>query len=110
MLRSHKIRFTFYTKSTLRKLLCKPNDRESADESNIAYELHCSNYEAVYFSESKRSSKWPSDEYKRSVKNCEKNETVKHCWEADHNFSWDQRLPNLRQYLVTYHVTFADSS
>ena len=34
-----------------------------------------------------------SDEYKKSVKNCdcEKNEIVKHCWEADRNFSWDQK-------------------
>ena len=34
-----------------------------------------------------------SDQHKRSVKNydCEKNEIVKHCYEADCNFSWDQR-------------------
>ena len=23
--------------------------------------------------------------------NCDKNEIAKHCWEADHNFSWDQK-------------------
>ena len=30
---------------------------------------------------------------KRSVRNydCDKNETAKHCWEADQNFSWDQK-------------------
>ena len=22
---------------------------------------------------------------------CDKNEITKHCWEADHNFSWDQK-------------------
>ena len=22
---------------------------------------------------------------------CDKNEIVKNCWEADHNFSWDQK-------------------
>ena len=22
--------------------------------------------------------------------NCDKNEIARHCWEADHNFSWDQ--------------------
>ena len=34
-----------------------------------------------------------SDEHKRPVSNCncEKNEIVKHCWEADHNFSLDQK-------------------
>ena len=30
---------------------------------------------------------------KRSVRNydCDKNEPAKHCWEADQNFSWDQK-------------------
>ena len=34
-----------------------------------------------------------SNEQKISVWNCdcEKNEIVKHCWERDHNFSWDQK-------------------
>ena len=47
----------------------------------------------VYFRESKRFLKSRSDEHKRSVRNCdcEKNETAKKCWEADHNFSWDQK-------------------
>ena len=34
-----------------------------------------------------------SEEQKRSVRNCncDKNEIVKHCCEADHNFKWDQK-------------------
>ena len=34
-----------------------------------------------------------SDEQKRSVRNCncDKNEIAKHCWEADHNFNWNQK-------------------
>ena len=34
-----------------------------------------------------------SDADKRSVRNCDydKNEIAKHCWEADHNFGWDQK-------------------
>ena len=34
-----------------------------------------------------------SDEHKRSVRNCDcdKNEIAKRCWEADHNFNWDQK-------------------
>ena len=34
-----------------------------------------------------------SDEHKRSVRNCDcdKNEIAKHCWEADHDFNWDQK-------------------
>ena len=55
--------------------------------------MDCSNCEAVYLGESKRSLKLHSGEHKRSIRNCDcdKNETVKHCWEADHKFGWDQR-------------------
>ena len=93
ILRSHKIRSTFYTENTLRKLLCKPKDQVATeDKNNIVYEIDCSNCEAVYFGESKRSLKSRSDEHKRSVRNgdCDKNEIAKHCWEGDHNFNWDQ--------------------
>ena len=94
ILRFHKIRSTSYTKNTLHKLLCKPKDRVATeDKNNIVYEIDCSNCEAVYFGESKRSLKLRSDEHKRSVRNCDcdKNEIAKHCWEADHNFNWDQK-------------------
>ena len=94
ILGSHKIRSTFYTEKALRKLLCKSKDRVAIeDKNNIVYEIDCSNCQAVYFGESKRSLKSRSDEHKRSVRNCDcdKNEIAKHCWEADHNFSWDQK-------------------
>ena len=56
ILRSPKIRCTFYTENTLRKLLCKPEDRVATeDKNNIVYEIDCSICEAVYFGESKRS-------------------------------------------------------
>ena len=43
ILRSHKIRSTFYTEKTLRKLLCKPKDRVATeDKKNIVYEIDCS--------------------------------------------------------------------
>ena len=50
-------------------------------------------------SESKRFLKWLSDEHKRSVRHCdcEKSETAKHCWEADHNFCWDQKKVDDRE-------------
>ena len=50
------------------------------DKINIVYEIHCSNCQAVYFGESKRSLKSSSDEQKRSVRNCDcdKNEIAKH--------------------------------
>ena len=94
ILKSHKIRSTFYTENTFRKLLCKPKDRVATEnKNNIVYKIDCSNDEAVYFGESKRSLKSRSDEHKRSVRNCDcdKNEIAKHCWEADQNFSWDQK-------------------
>ena len=70
ILRSHKIRSTFYTKNTLRKLLCKPkNQVATEDKNNIVNSQYCSNCKAVYFGQSKWS-------FKRSVRNCdcEKNE------------------------------------
>ena len=92
ILRSHKIKSTFYTESTLRKFFCKPKDRVATEYKNIiVYEIDCSNCEAVYFGESKRSLKSRSDEHKRYLRNCDcdKNEVAKHCWEGDHNFNWD---------------------
>ena len=63
ILRSHKIRSTFYTEMTLRKLLYKPKDRVATeDKNNIVYEIDCSYCQAVYFGESKRSLKSRSDE------------------------------------------------
>ena len=94
ILRSHKIRSNFNTESTLSKLLCKPKDRVTTeDKNNIVYEIDCSNCEAVYFSDSRRSLKLRSDEHKRSVRNCncDKNVIAKHCSEANHKFSRDQK-------------------
>ena len=78
----------------MRELLCKPQDRVTTkDKNKIVYETGCSNCEAVYFDESKRSWKLRSNEHERSVRNCDcdKNKIAKHCWEADHNFNWDQK-------------------
>ena len=56
--RSHKVSSTFYTENNLRKVLCAPNDRVATeDKNNIVYAIDCSNFEAVYFVESKRSLK-----------------------------------------------------
>ena len=93
ILKSRKLRSTFYTESTLCKLLCKLKDRVATEDKNsIVYEISCSNCEAVCFSESNWSLKLRSDEHKRSVRNCDckKNENAKHCWQADHGCSWDQ--------------------
>ena len=55
--------------------------------------MKCSDGKAVYFGESKQSFKLRLNEHKRLVRNCDfkKNEIAKHCWEADHNFSKDQK-------------------
>ena len=94
ILRSHKIISTFYTEKTLHKVLSKPKNRVATEDKNtIVYEIDRNNCQAVYFGESKGSLKSRSDEHKRSVRNCncDKNEIAKHCWEADHNFNWDQK-------------------
>ena len=73
ILRSHKIRSTFYTESTLCKLLCWPKDRVAVeDKNNIVYVTDCSICETVYFCESKQSLKLHSDELITIVKewNC----------------------------------------
>ena len=88
ILRSHKIRSTFYTESTFCTLFCKLKGRVATeDKNNVVHEIDCNNWEAVYFDESQRSLKLHLDEHKRSVRNgnCKKNEIAKHCWEADHN-------------------------
>ena len=40
-----------------------------------------------------------SDERKRFVRNCDcdKNEIANHYWEANHNFSWDQKKVIVRE-------------
>ena len=94
ILRSHKIRSTFYIERTIPKLLCKPKDLVATKNKNyIIQEIDCSICETVYFGEQEHYLKSCSDEHKRSVRNydCNKNEIGKHCWEADHNFSWDQK-------------------
>ena len=66
IVRSHKIRSTFYTEKTQRK----PKDPVATeDKNNIVYKNDCSNCEAVYFDELKWSLKSRSDEQKRSVRN-----------------------------------------
>ena len=46
----------------MRKLLWNPKDRVAAeDKNNIVYEIDCSNCQAVYFGESKRSLKLHSE-------------------------------------------------
>ena len=71
----------------------KPKDRVvTKDLNSIIYETGCSKREEVNFGKSKRFLKLRSGEHIMSFKNCdcEKNKIARYCWEADHNFSWDQ--------------------
>ena len=82
ILRSHKIRSTFYNESSFCERLCKLKDRVATeDKNNDNCEIDCINCEAAYLGKSKRSLKSRPDEQKRSVRNwdCEKNEVAKHC-------------------------------
>ena len=48
ILKSHKIRFFFYTENIQGKLLCKPKDRVAKeDKNNIVYETDRSNCKAA---------------------------------------------------------------
>ena len=94
ILKSHKIRSTFYTEKTFVKSFVNQKDSVATeDKNNVVYETDCSNCQAVYFSESKGSLKSHSGEHKRSIRNCDcdKNEIAKYCWKAAPNFNWDQK-------------------
>ena len=72
VLKSHRIRSTFYTESILRELFCKPKDQVATeDQNNIVYEINHSNCESVYIGKSQRSLNSRSDERKRPVRNCD---------------------------------------
>ena len=50
ILKSHKIKSTFYTENNLHKFLCKQKDLEvPEDKNNVVYQIDCSNSEAVHF-------------------------------------------------------------
>ena len=54
ILKSHKLRSTFYTENTLYYLLCNQNDWVGIeDKNNTVFEIEDNNYKAVYFNESK---------------------------------------------------------
>ena len=101
ILRSHKIRSTFYTEKTFLNSFVNLKIKQIQKIKTISfiYEIDCSICEAVYFGESKRSLKSRSDEHKRSVRDCDfdKNEIAK---EADHNFNWNQKVIDRESRLI----------
>ena len=89
ILGSHKVRFTFYTEITLRKLLCKPRDRVATEVRKRSFmKLTVVTVFKIMFRWTKRSAK---------SSNCEKNEIPKQSFEEDDNFSWDQKKVDYRE-------------
>ena len=59
------MRSNFSIENDCRKNICKPKDRLATEyKNNIVYKIDCSNCEAIYFFESKRSLKSRSDKQK----------------------------------------------
>ena len=86
--RSHKIRATFYTENSLRKLLFKTKDLLTTGGRNyIVHEIDSSDWKTVHFGELKRFLKWRSDKLQNPLKNCdfENHGITKNIWEADSN-------------------------
>ena len=72
ILKSNKVTSPFYIENTLHKLLCKPKSSVTTEQKiSIVYKVHCTNCQAVYFGESKRSFKSRFNWHMRPVKNCD---------------------------------------
>ena len=82
ILRSHKVRSTFYTENTLRKLLCKPKMEQLQKMKAILFmKLSVVTTKQSTLNNLKRSFKLRSAENKISAQNCDcdNNEIAKHC-------------------------------
>ena len=93
MFTQHKIHYTFYSSETYRSL-SHPKDRvDIGKQNNVIYKIPCSDCEAVYISESKRSLAQRSSEHKHAVKNgdTDKNEISDHSWKNDHRFNFEEK-------------------
>ena len=77
----------FSTLKALRKLLCNPKDQVVKEITILSKKLTAVTVKRPTLVNQR------SDERQRSFRNpdCKKKEIVKHWWEADHNFSWDQK-------------------
>ena len=86
----HKIKSTFTSKETLRKILSHPKDKQLSQEkkSNVVYQIPCNDCQTVYIGETKRTLVQRVQEHKRTVRNADtsKNEIADHSWTKDHQF------------------------
>ena len=90
---STKIKSTFYTATTLRKILPSPKDPIPTEKKhNIIYKLGCKDCDAVYIGESKRAYQTRTGEHISAVRKAgtRRYETADHCWKFNHDFNWTE--------------------
>ena len=81
-LSQHNIKSTFYTTTTLRKILPSPKDPIPTEKKhNIIYKLDCKDCDAVYVGESKRAYQTRTGEHISAVRkgDTKRYETADHC-------------------------------
>ena len=101
----HKIRCTFYSSDTLWNKLSHPKDPvDSNQQNNVVYKIPCSDCNAVYIGESKRTLDQRVKEHERAVRNgdIDKNEIADHSWKHDHKFDWNKKsIIDREQHMVS---------
>ena len=92
-LSQHNIKSTFYTATTLRKILPSPKYPVPTEKKhNIIYKLDCKDCDAVYIGESKRAYQTRIGEHISAVQKADtkRYETADHCWKFNHDFNWTE--------------------
>ena len=92
-LSQHNITSTFYTTTTLCKILPSPKDPvPTAKKHNIIYKLDCKDCDAAYIGESKRAYQTRIGEHISAVRKADtkRYETADHCWKFNHDFNWTE--------------------
>ena len=92
-LSQHNIKSTFYTATTLRKILPSPKDLIPTEKKhNIIYKLDCKDCDAVYIGESKRPYQTRIGEHISAVQKADtrRYETADHSWKFNHDFNWTE--------------------
>ena len=90
-LSQHNIKSTFYTATTLGKILPSPKDPIPTEKKhNISYKLDCKDCDAVCIGESKRAYQTRIEEHISTVRKADtrRYETADHCSKFNHDFKW----------------------
>ena len=91
-LSQHDIKSTFYTTTTLHKILPSPKDPIPTEKThNIIYKLDCKDCDDVYIGESKRAYQTRIGEHISAVRKADtKRYETDHCWKFNHDFNWTE--------------------